>query len=370
MLRNYFKSIIVLLLVVLLADANMHACTGIRLTATDGAVVYGRTMEWGAFDLNSRIVVIPQGYEFTGLTPDGNDGKKWNAKYGFVGLDMLGKMIIADGMNEKGLTVGLFYHPGFASYSPYIKEEASNTISGQDVSLYILSQFSTVDEVKAAMNKVRVVGVLEKTIGKTVDVHYMVTEPSGKSIVIEFTNHKVKIYDDPLGVITNAPGFDWHTINLRNYINLSPVAIPMKKIDDLDFAPLGAGSGFLGLPGDFTPPSRFIRAVAFSQTARKTADGPDTKTELFRILDNFNVPLGAAEGSGLAGAKTGLKSATLYTTAWDTKNLTFYYHTQYNRRVRMLNFSDLDFKPKDGKVKYYPMDKEKKEDIKNVLQRD
>ena len=81
----------------------VHACTGIRLSVKDGSAVYGRTMEWGTFDLNSRVAIIPHGYEFTGLTPDGHNGKKWKSKYGVIGLDMLGKDLFADGMNEKGL---------------------------------------------------------------------------------------------------------------------------------------------------------------------------------------------------------------------------------------------------------------------------
>ncbi|MBU1356957.1 MAG: choloylglycine hydrolase family protein [Candidatus Edwardsbacteria bacterium] len=358
-----------LFLLVLLMFTKSNACTGIRLTSSDGTVVYGRTMEWGAFDLNSRIAIFPQGYEFIGVTPEGNNGKKWTSKYGFVGLDMAGEMVIADGLNEKGITVGLFYHHGFASYSQYNKKKRSNTIAGQDVSIYILSQFSTIDEVRAGINNINVVGIFDEHIGQEMGVHYMVTEPSGKSIVIEFTNQRVKIHDNPLGVITNGPNYDWHMTNLRNYINLSPVPIPTKKIENMDFSPMGGGSGFLGLPGDFTPPSRFVRAVVFSQTARNTSDGLDASTELFRILDNFNVPLGAAEGSSEANAKNNLKSSTLYTTVWDTKNLIFYYHTQYDRRVRMLNFSDIVFKQSDGKIKYYPMDKEKKQDMENVLLR-
>ena len=88
----------------------------------------------------------------------------------------------------------------------------------------------------------------------------------------------------------------------------------------------------IGLPGDNTPPSRFIRAVAATQTARPTATGDETIYELFRILDNFNIPLGAAEGSG--EAKTaGMRSSTIWTTGYDTKNRVLYYHTQINRRV-------------------------------------
>jgi len=70
---------------------SVHACTGIRLIAIDGGTVYGRTMGWGVFDMNSRITIIPLGYSFIGLTPDGENGKKWKAKYGVVGLDMLGQ---------------------------------------------------------------------------------------------------------------------------------------------------------------------------------------------------------------------------------------------------------------------------------------
>ena len=97
-----------------LSLSSASACTGIRLIADDKGVVYGRTMEWGAFDLHSRIAIIPRGYAFRGSTPDGVKGKKWNAKYGVVGLDMLHQDSIADGMNEQGLAVGIFYHVGFA----------------------------------------------------------------------------------------------------------------------------------------------------------------------------------------------------------------------------------------------------------------
>ena len=96
----------------------------------------------------------------------------------------------------------------------------------------------------------------------------MVTEPSGQAIVIEFAKEEVQIFDATLGCITNSPTYDWHLTNLRNYVNLSPVALPSRKIEDLDFSPIGAGSGMIGLPGDFTPPSRFVRAVAFKAPYR------------------------------------------------------------------------------------------------------
>jgi choloylglycine hydrolase len=363
--RRACIAVLISLLMVASSHLSSQACTGIRLMAQDGSAVYGRSMEWGAFDLNSRVAIIPRGYSFTGLTPDGYNGKKWKAKYGVVGLDMLGKDGLGDGMNEKGLAAGLFYHPGFAGYMKYNKAQAANTITALDVVAYILTQYATIAEVKQGMGQVRVVAVVEPALGIPVLGHWMVTEPSGKSIVIEFLKGKLRIFDNPLGVITNAPTYDWHLTNLRNYVNLSPVALPAKKIEDMDFAPLGAGSGMIGLPGDFTPPSRFVRAVAWSQTARPLPDSNEAIYELFRILDNFNLPLGAAEGSD--GDKTdlkGMRSSTIWTTAWDTAKKKLYYHTQNNRRVRMLDLNKTDFSGKE--IQHILMDAEKRQDIKDI----
>jgi len=364
------KKLMIVVLVGLLVLFSAHAtkvnaCTGIRLLAKDGSTVYGRTMEWGAFDLNSRVSIVPRGYAFTGLTPDGYNGKKWQAKYGFVALDMLEEDLFADGMNEKGLAVGLFYHPGYASYTEYDKAQANNTITAVDVVSYILSQFSTIEEVKSGLQSVKVVPVVEKAIGIPVQAHWMVTEPSGKSIVIEYLDHKLHIFDNPLGVITNAPSYDWHMTNLRNYINLSAVALPTKKIQDLNFAPLGGGSGMIGLPGDFTPPSRFVRAVAWSQTHRPLKDSDEAIYELFRILDNFNVPLGAAEGSNGDGVKLkGMRSSTIWTTGWDISKKVLYFHTQHNRRVRKVEIDKMNFSKKD--IAHIPMDEKKEQDIKDI----
>jgi len=313
--RRVTGAIVGSILLFTLFTAVVDACTGIKLSAKDGSTVYGRTMEWGTFDLHSRVAIVPRGHSFIGLTPDGYNGKKWKAKYGFAGLDMLGRDLIADGMNERGLAAGLFYHPGYATYMEYDKAQTGNSITAVDIVSYILSQYTTVDEVRSAMEQVRVVPVVEKAIGIPVQGHWMVTDATGKSIVIEFIDGKMKIHKNPLGVITNSPTYDWHITNLRNYVNLSAVALPSKSIEDLDFAPLGGGSGMIGLPGDFTPPSRFVRAVAWTQTARPTETSGETVYELLRILDSFNVPLGSAEGSGQPSRLEGMRSSTIWTTA-------------------------------------------------------
>jgi choloylglycine hydrolase len=346
---------------------QLCACTGITLKAKDGAVVHGRTCEWGSFDIKSRLAVIPRGFKFTAHTPDGKPGRTWQGKYGVVGIDALEKDMLVDGMNEKGLAVGLFYLPGFAEYQKYDPARAGESMGPTDVGQFLLSTCTTVEEVRAAITKVRVVAVLEPALGIPAPIHYIVTEPSGKAIVIEYLKGERNIFDAPLGVITNAPSYDWHETNLRNYINLSPVALPGKKIEDLDFKPLGGGSGMIGLPGDFTPPSRFVRAVAFSKSARPTETGDETVYEVFRILDNFNVPLGAAESTGADKAR-GMRSATQWTSASDTKNKVLYYHTQHNRRVRKVDLNKIDFdSPRE--ILRMPLDKVKAQDIEDVTPR-
>ncbi len=342
------------------------ACTGISLTAQDGAVVYGRTLEWGAFDLESRLMIVGRGAQLRSRLDGGRTGKQWQGRYGVVGIDAVEKPLIVDGLNERGLAVGVFYLPGFAQFQSLDVDNTQNSIGPLDLANYLLTQFATVDGARAALDDVRVVPVVEPKLGFSPPVHFLITDPSGKAIVVQYVKGGRFIHDNPLGVITNSPTYDWHTTNLRNYINLSPVALPGKRIGQLDFTPLGAGSGMIGLPGDFTPPSRFVRAVAFTQTARTTADGPETIYELFRILDNFNVPLSAAEGSELKGDKTGMRSSTVWTSGADTRNLMFYYHTQHNRRMRAVDIKAIDFDAIAGGIRHLPLDIKKVQDIERI----
>lgn len=376
---RHFKSFILVSLIIFLAQFKSNACTGIRLIAKDGGVVYGRTMEWGAFDLNSRILIIPRNYHFKGTTPDGFNGKSYYTKYGVVGLDALHTNLISDGMNEKGLAAGLFYHSGYEQYNEYVKQDSSNTISSLDVVNYILSQFGSVEEVKDGMKKVAV--VLHPDIpgitGVCYEVHWMVTDTTGASIVIEYRDHKMVVYNSIPGVITNNPYYDWHLINLSNYINLSQKPFATKTIvnsalqDTLYINPVGAGSGMLGLPGDNTPPSRFVRAVAWIQTARPLCCAEEAVYETFRILDNFQLPLGpgAAEGGGGNIDKTkGMRSSTEWTTAWNLTDRTLNYHTQHNRRVRFLDLKKLSFTSpeKEPKITYIPLDVVKEQDKDDI----
>src|SRR4051812_30151070 len=97
--------------------STAQACTGLQLTAADGSVIRARTMEF-AVDIHSSIIVVPRGFARTGTAPDG-PGKAWKAKYASLGANALGLPVLVDGLNEKGLGIGLFYFPNYAGYMPY-----------------------------------------------------------------------------------------------------------------------------------------------------------------------------------------------------------------------------------------------------------
>ena len=338
-----------------------NACTGITLEAKDGSLIQARTMEWGAFDLRSEVMVTPRGLDLQSITPDGKPGHKWKSKYGVVGLNALRKPIYTDGFNEKGLSVSVLYLPGYAQYQAYDPKQAGKSLDPVDVSMWLLTNFATVDEVREGLPKVRVVPIPMKELGGIpAPLHFLVSDVTGNTIVIEYTKGERHIYDNPVGVLTNAPEFPWHLTNLSNYLGLQPQPWKPVKVGDLDVKPLGAGTGMLGLPGDFSPPSRFVRAVALRNTVRPLATGEDAVLEAFRLLNSFDIPLGAVDAPG-----KDIMGSTIWTSAMDTKGLRYYYRTQHNSRLRVVDLKAVDL-GKD-KITYVPLDADKKQDLQMVV---
>lgn len=361
--RKMFGTILSVIAVINLLCHPLDGCTGLTLKAKDGAVVFGRTQEWGTFDLRSRVVIIPRKFDLQSPSPDGKNGLAWTTKYGAVGLDVVEKNYLIDGMNEKGLCVNLFYHEGFAEYPKYDTANATRTLDILAVCPFLLTTCATTVDARKALADVVICGSVVKEIGGVPPLHMIVTDRTGTAFVLEFTNGVTTIHDAPLGVVTNGPNYDWHIANLLNYTNLD-TPLPERKVEDLKSLKFGGGHRLFGLPGDLSSPSRFLRAAAYSGTARETVDGRETMYELFRILDNFNLSVGAsAEGSGKSNPE-GMRSSTIWTTVYDTKNLMLYYHTMHNRRVRQIEFKRLDFDAVD--ILRLPLDREKSQDIDDV----
>ena len=323
---------------------HANACTGCQITTEDSAVINGRTVEFGVF-LDTSIVVVPRGYVFTGSTTLG-EGKKWRSKYASVGMILVDNEVIVDGMNEKGLVTASFYFPGYAKYSVTTKENQSISMSSSDITQWILSMFESVDEVKKAIenNEVAISPVLTPGFPPQVQpFHFIVYDSTGKSIVFEPIDGKLKVYDNPIGVITNSPTFDWHMTNLRNYVTLMAHTAEPQKIFGYTLKPLGQGSGMLGLPGDFTPPSRFIRATAFAASSIPEKTAEKGVTQMFHILNNFDIPVGAART--IEEGKV-FSDYTMLTVVRDTKNMRYYYKTYDDQSIKMVELKKFDLEAK------------------------
>lgn len=337
-----------------------EACTGISMFSANGSYFQARTIEWAGSNLNSVYVVVPRNFSQTSFTPQGKNGMTFKSKYGYVGLAVQEKEFVAEGLNEAGLSAGLFYFPYFGSYQLYDEKYNATTIADLQLVSWILSQFATVDEVRTNINKVRVVSLMGGD-GTSDAIHWRVGDSSGKQIVIEIEKGVAHVYENPIGVITNAPGFQWHLTNLSNYINLTPVNPPAKEMYEFKVNPIGHGNGFLGLPGDFTPPSRFVRAAFFKSTAPILATPRETMLQCFHILNNFDIPIGM---NFPKNEIPDLPSATQWTSVIDLTNKEVYYKTFYNNAIRKIDLKEIDFATVE--YQYHVLDEKDSQEIESL----
>ena len=336
------------------------ACTGITLVAGDGSPVMARTIEWGGSDLNSRYVIVPRGYRTSSFLPGGKRGMEFTARYGYVGLSVEQSDFVAEGLNEQGLSAGLFYFPAYGDYGTYDESMAGKSISDLQLVALVLGECATVDEVKAKVAELKVVSIDPRAQ----TVHWRFADASGMQVVLEIVDGGTPhFYENRLGVLTNSPDFNWHMTNLNNYVNLFPGSAPQMKLGDVDVKAFGAGSGFLGIPGDVTPPSRFVRAAFYQATAPQKKTGEETAVQCFHILNNFDIPIGIEFAKGEVPAD--IPSGTQWTSASDVKNKVIYFRTMYDSTIRRIDLKGINF----AKVKYSstPMDKKKEQPVKNIV---
>ena len=334
------------------ASGESRACTGITLMSKDSSRVLARTCEWGGSYLQSRYVIVPRGYTQTAMTPDGAPGLEFTARYGYAGISVMQDSFVTEGLNEAGLSAGLFFFPGYGEYEDYDPARSSGTLVDVQLAAWILGNFSTVEEVISSIDRIRVVALTPETG----TAHWRICDASGRQVVLEIVGQKPTFHENRLGVLTNSPGFEWQMTNLNNYVNLYPGnARPQKLAEGVELSSFGAGTGFRGIPGDVTPPSRFVRAAFYQTTAPRYATGFETVKETFQILNNFDIPIGIEHDPSSGAVPDNLPSATQWTTSSDLKALRFYYRTAWNSTIRCIDLKSMNF----DKVKFTsaPLDK-------------
>jgi len=323
----------------LMASTPALACTDVRLIAGDGSPMTVRTMEF-AIDLGSDVQIIPRGAKVTSPGPKG-DGLAWTSKYGFVAMNALGQPAATDGLNEKGLGFGALYLPGETKYQDVKPGEEQHALSNARFGNWVLGNFASVDEVRDGLKDVVVWAESIPQLGSFAPLHYVIHDATGKSIVIEFVDGKAHVYDNTVGVLTNSPTYDWHMQNLRNYVNLTPVNAAPVKIGNTTYAGTGQGSGLHGLPGDPTPPSRFVMAAATAFLADKPRDASEALIVAEHIINRVDIPKGLVRNYADNGKPMG--DYTQWTTFRDHANKVYYWKTYNDPALRAVDLKTLDF---------------------------
>lgn len=305
-------------------------CTGIKITAQDNSIIYARTLEFGQ-EFTSNILLMPAGHETVSIT-----GMRWKSCYSVVGANFLKESHYADGINSEGLAGGLFYFPGYAQYQE--PDNSKNNLAPWELLTWILTHYCTVQEVREQLPKIIVTSIEYPGWKQVPPIHAIVHDASGASLVIEYIKGALVMQDNPLGVFTNSPSFSWHLTNLNNYTKLSPINSAPAQWGPIGLTPFGQGSGLLGLPGDFTPPARFVRAAFFSQAVTPAQNALQARDTAFHILNLFDIPMGVVQDHQNSAV---WQDYTQWTSACDLQSKIFYWHTYRNRQIQQRAISDV-----------------------------
>lgn len=312
---------------------SAQACTDFILKSQDNACVVGRSMEFSAM-LPTQIQIFPSGKKVQSSDSENRDGLSWTNKYSYIGLVYASAGLVMDGFNNQGLSVGALWLPGTV-YPQKPAAPSKNDLFFGDVGAWLLGNFATVDEAKEALSQVNIYAASVPGFSFIPPIHLSIHDANGKSLVLEFLNGKAHLFDNNIGVLTNAPEFPWHVTNIRNYLNLSAINVGKIDIDGSVLEPIGQGSGLMGIPGDWTPPSRFVRATIFKQAITPPKNARDAVVAAIHILNTVDIPHGA-----IRSANSTDSDYTQWVVIKDLTNKKLFYRTYRDQNIAMADLND------------------------------
>ncbi len=304
-------------------------CTTIGFSYPDG-YIFGRTLEITT-KMDHSILYVPAGQEEFIKTSDSS----YESRFATLGMSFLGMPMFGDGINEMGLMASNNLLPGYASFAEEPVEGKVNLTIFHAFS-YLLTRCKDVHDVQREAARMNIIAKNEDG-EESMGMHFFFTDNQGNGLVLEPKNGVLMAYDNPYGVLTNAPEFPWHTTNLKNYLHLQSSTIDSRPWNGTALTKLGEGSGLAGLPGDFTPPSRFVRAAFFVSATPRDLDRSSAILQGFRILSQSDIPTGA-----VIDHTEGNADETLYTSIMDTERLAYYVKCREN--INLQSYSLADFK--------------------------
>jgi choloylglycine hydrolase len=340
--------VVTIALPLLMTASVTLACTAVDMIAADKSVIAGRTMEW-AFDMKWTLVSQPKGTSLSLIAPKstGLPAKTVVTKYPVVGVSaaIIPGGALLDGQNSEGLSMSGNFLPGFTQYQSVTPQDTDYqsilTFGG-----WALGNFANVADLRQALKTMKVWADDSLPTGPTpATLHFIFVDRSGAGIVVEYVGGEVKIHDNLAHVLTNAPTYDWHINNIRNYLSLSTVGVQQRQIGAVNVTEIGQGGGFMGLPADYTPPSRFLRATALRHTVTPPKTATEATQAVAHILNNVDIPIGVAQSRSPDG--TLISDYTQWIVVKDLSNNVLKI-ADYNNRMNYLTI-DLNAVFADGK---------------------
>ena len=277
---------------------------------------FGRTLDY-EFSYGDEVTITPRNFPF-----HFREQGKLNAHYAIIGMAHVidNCPLYYDAINEKGLGMAGLNFVGNAVYRE--KEEGKDNVAQFEFIPWILSQCTTVKEARKLIEKINLLNTPFNEQLPVAQLHWIISD-SEESITVESVKEGIKIYENPVGVLTNNPPFDKQMFNLNNYMHLSAKSPENNFSKDLNLETYSRGMGAIGLPGDLSSQSRFVR-VAFTKMNSISGDGEmESVSQFFHILNSVDQQRGCCE------LDNGKYEITLYTSCCNT-NKGIYYYTTYN----------------------------------------
>lgn len=271
-----------------------NACTSLLYKDEQGAPYAGRTMEL-PMELPYEITYYPAGSTFDSQVK-AHPELRFKSKYAFISVtvpDPITKQLkVVEGINDAGMSFSLLAYASTEGPRDMV-DKTNAVLAAIDLGAWTLSNFGNVADVKAALARkpVLVTALLPLGLLKT-PFHYTLHDASGASIVIEFSQGRQNVIDNPIGVMTNGPEFQWHQTNLNNYTFLSNKDQSRLTLNGVALQQPDSGIATVALPASNTSVGRYVRAVYYSQFAEKAKTPDAAVLTLSHVMNNFDRPRG------------------------------------------------------------------------------
>ncbi len=304
-------------------------CTGVRFSDDKGNMFFGRNLDWSE-GYGQKVVITPREFVYKSAFM-GEMSPKCGA---IIGMAIVEENVplYFDCCNEAGLGIAGLNFPGYAKYEDDVVFDKTN-VAAYEFPLYVAMNFKTVKEAKEALLKIAIVAKPINDKFPVSQLHFIIGDGK-ESIVVEYTERGMEVFDNPVDILTNQPGYAWHQENLRNYLNLFPQMPKEVRWKEAKMTAFGSGSLLRGLPGDYYSPSRFVRVAYFNTHYPVKTTEEENVSRLFHTLAGVSMIDGAAE---MADGKCEI---TVYTGGYSAASKTYYYNTYENPAIQAVKMED------------------------------